>query len=97
MQIYSRTPRPGRAFIARQKGKLAKLGYDAKKIKDTPQDCPDAMMETMKSMMTSKEMRTMMENTMYVSPTAGGERKRGRARRWRATCSWRGRAPSGRR
>ena len=77
MQIYSRTPRPGRAFIARQKGKLAKLGYDAKKIKDTPQDCPDAMMETMKSMMTSKEMWTMMENTMYVSPTAGGGEEEG--------------------
>ena len=77
VQIYSRTPKPGRAFIARQKGKLAKLGFDAKKIKDTPQDCPDAMMDSMKGMMTSKEMRTMMENTMYVDVDAGGGEQEG--------------------
>ena len=34
----------------------------------------DAMMDSMKSMMTSKEMRTMMENTMYVD-AGGGEQE----------------------
>ena len=39
LQIYSRTPNPGPAFIEKYKAYLANFGYDPSKIKDTPQDC----------------------------------------------------------
>jgi lipocalin len=37
IQIYSRTPNPGAAFIAEKKDVLRELGYPADDIVDTPQ------------------------------------------------------------
>lgn len=57
IQIYSRTPNPGAAFIAEKKDVLRELGYPADDIVDTPQDCvemsPDAMMAAMDAGMRS--------------------------------------------
>lgn len=39
VQIYSRKPNPGSAFIKKYKSMLADFGYDPNEIKDTPQDC----------------------------------------------------------
>lgn len=51
-QIYSRIPNPGAEFIEKYKLVLADFGYDASKIKDTPQDCEvsDSMLAAMMSM-----------------------------------------------
>ncbi|KAI7753503.1 hypothetical protein M8C21_032428 [Ambrosia artemisiifolia] len=50
--IYSRTPNPGTEFIEKYKAVLADFGYDASKIKDTPQDCEvsDSRLAAMMSM-----------------------------------------------
>ncbi|KAM0040294.1 putative zeaxanthin epoxidase [Helianthus debilis subsp. tardiflorus] len=52
IQIYSRTPNPGTEFIEKYKLVLADFGYDASKIKDTPQDCEvsDSRLAAMMSM-----------------------------------------------
>lgn len=52
IQIYSRTPNPGEKFIEKYKLVLADYGYDASKIKDTPQDCEvsDSRLAAMMSM-----------------------------------------------
>ncbi|KAI7736384.1 hypothetical protein M8C21_017979 [Ambrosia artemisiifolia] len=52
IQIYSRTPNPGTEFIEKYKAVLADFGYDASKIKDTPQDCEvsDSRLAAMMSM-----------------------------------------------
>ncbi|KAL0917411.1 hypothetical protein M5K25_012469 [Dendrobium thyrsiflorum] len=54
VQIYSRRPDPGPAFISKYKSYLADLGYDPNKIKDTPQDC---------QVMSSAQLALMMSRT----------------------------------
>lgn len=54
VQIYSRTPNPGPAFLAEKKAYLASLGWDISKIRDTPQDCEEIKMERVMALMDSK-------------------------------------------
>ena len=66
VQIYSRTPRPGTGFIKEHKARLGELGWDVAGIKDTPQDCPDAMMssDSFARVAQAEGMDVMMENTV---------------------------------
>lgn len=59
VQIYSRVPNPGKAFIKRQKDRLIELGYDPSKLKDTPQDCQEPFNKMMQGMMSGGEMTSM--------------------------------------
>ena len=79
VQIYSRTPRPGKAFISRYKTRLGGAGYDAGAIVDTPQDCTFGMMRKMDAMMKSSDMEALFSNTAsspfsdLTSRKGGGE------------------------
>jgi len=63
-QIYSRTPNPGREFIDAQKMVLAKLGYDAEDIRDTPQDCEETSVEQLEGMMSKPDIENVLDNTI---------------------------------
>eukprot|EP00210_Caulerpa_lentillifera_P001344 g1293.t1 len=77
VQIYSRTPNPGKAFIEKQKKLLAKFGYPIDKIKDTPQDCNVIPDSTLSEMMGSQMMDTMFTNTAPESEIEAGVRFEG--------------------
>ncbi|XP_002972706.2 chloroplastic lipocalin [Selaginella moellendorffii] len=68
VQIYSRTPNPGREFIDKYKAFLGELGYDDAAIKDTPQDCQEMSMGDLSAMMAAPGMEEMMSNTFYPPP-----------------------------
>eukprot|EP00250_Pteridium_aquilinum_P029620 c39853_g1_i1 orf=154-1173(+) len=63
VQIYSRTPNPGPEFIEKYKNYLATVGYNAKQIKDTPQDCEDMSMGKLQQMMAMPGMQEALTNT----------------------------------
>lgn len=77
VQIYSRTPKPGKAFIEKQKKFLAKYGYPVDQIKDTPQDCEVIPDSTLTQMMGSQMMDTMLTNTAPESEVEAGVRFEG--------------------
>lgn len=62
IQIYSRTPDPGPQFIEKYKARLAGLGYDSSKIKDTPQDCKVMSNSQLAAMMTTQGMQQALTN-----------------------------------
>ncbi|KAM0940952.1 putative zeaxanthin epoxidase [Dioscorea sansibarensis] len=62
VQIYSRTPNPGRAFIEKYKSYLANYGYDPSKIKDTPQDCEAMSSNQLALMMSMPGMKEALTN-----------------------------------
>ncbi|XP_031252573.1 chloroplastic lipocalin [Pistacia vera] len=62
IQIYSRTPVPGRAFIEKYKSYLANFGYDPSKIKDTPQDCEVMSNSKLAAMMSMSGMQQALTN-----------------------------------
>ncbi|KAG6407301.1 hypothetical protein SASPL_130288 [Salvia splendens] len=62
IQIYSRTPNPGSAFIEKYKSSLAELGYDPDKIKDTPQDCETMSNSQLAAMMSLSGMQRALTN-----------------------------------
>ncbi|KAL5978481.1 hypothetical protein ACLOJK_029598 [Asimina triloba] len=62
IQIYSRTPTPGREFIEKYKSYLANYGYDPSKIKDTPQDCEVMSSGQLALMMSLSEMQKALTN-----------------------------------
>lgn len=62
VQIYSRTPNPGPAFIEKYKSYLANYGYDPSEIKDTPQDCEVMSNSQLASMMSMSGMRQALTN-----------------------------------
>ncbi|KAM7280394.1 hypothetical protein ACFE04_007528 [Oxalis oulophora] len=62
VQIYSRQPNPGRAFIDKYKDYLANFGYDPSKIKDTPQDCEGMSDSKLTAMMSMSGMQKALTN-----------------------------------
>ncbi|GBG92973.1 hypothetical protein CBR_g57971, partial [Chara braunii] len=66
VQIYSRTPNPGKSFIEKYKAILENYGYDANQIVDTPQDCPDTSMGDLEKMMSPRAVRDSMTNTLPI-------------------------------
>lgn len=62
VQIYSRTPNPGTAFIEKYKAYLANYGYDPSKIKDTPQDCETMSNNQLAMMMSQSGMQQALTN-----------------------------------
>ncbi|XP_022139350.1 chloroplastic lipocalin [Momordica charantia] len=62
VQIYSRTPNPGREFIEKYKSYLANFGYDPSKIKDTPQDCEVMSNSQLAAMMSMSGMQQALTN-----------------------------------
>lgn len=62
VQIYSRTPNPGPAFLQKYKSYLANYGYDPTKIKDTPQDCQVMSNSQLASMMSMPGMKQALTN-----------------------------------
>ncbi|CAK7338425.1 unnamed protein product [Dovyalis caffra] len=62
VQIYSRTPNPGPAFIEKYKAYLADFGYDPSKIKDTPQDCEVMSNSQLAAMMSMSGMQKALTN-----------------------------------
>ncbi|KAJ0984474.1 hypothetical protein J5N97_002830 [Dioscorea zingiberensis] len=62
IQIYSRTPNPGPAFIEKYKSYLANYGYDPSKIKDTPQDCEVMSSDQLALMMSMSGMKEALTN-----------------------------------
>lgn len=62
LQIYSRTPTPGPAFIEKYKSYLARFGYDPSKIKDTPQDCEVMSNSRLTAMMSMSGMQRALTN-----------------------------------
>ncbi|XP_068669327.1 chloroplastic lipocalin [Aristolochia californica] len=62
IQIYSRTPNPGREFIDKYKSYLATFGYDPSKIKDTPQDCEVMSSNQLALMMSMPGMQEALTN-----------------------------------
>ncbi|XVF70576.1 hypothetical protein PTKIN_Ptkin11bG0173100 [Pterospermum kingtungense] len=62
VQIYSRTPNPGREFIEKYKAYLANFGYDSSKIKDTPQDCQVMSDGQLAAMMSVSGMEKALTN-----------------------------------
>ncbi|CAL1354302.1 unnamed protein product [Linum trigynum] len=62
IQIYSRTPDPGPAFIEKYKTYLGEFGYDPSKIKDTPQDCEVKSMGELSAMMGMPGMQQALTN-----------------------------------
>ena len=64
VQVYSRTPNPGKAFINGQIQHLERdYGYKKNAIKPTPQDCSQQLMTKMDGMMKSPGMASMFQNT----------------------------------
>jgi lipocalin len=64
VQVYSRTPNPGKPFIARQIQHLERdYGYKKNAIRATPQDCSQQLMTKMDGMMKSPGMTSMFQNT----------------------------------
>lgn len=61
-QIYSRTPTPGPEFIEKYKSYLVNFGYDANKIKDTPQDCEVISNSQLAAMMSMSGMQQALTN-----------------------------------
>ncbi|GMJ10343.1 chloroplastic lipocalin, Lipocalin in the plastid [Hibiscus trionum] len=62
IQIYSRTPNPGREFIDKYKSYLANFGYEPSKIKDTPQDCQVMSNSQLAAMMSISGMQKALTN-----------------------------------
>lgn len=62
VQIYSRTPDPGKDFIENFKFYLASLGYDPSQIKDTPQDCEVMPTSQLALMMSQPGMQEALTN-----------------------------------
>lgn len=62
IQIYSRTPTPGPEFIEKYKSDFVKFGYDADKIKDTPQDCEVMSDGQLTAMMSAPGMQQTLTN-----------------------------------
>lgn len=62
IQIYSRTPVPGQAFIEKYKAYLANYGYDPSKFKDTPQDCETMSDTQLSAMMSMSQMQAALTN-----------------------------------
>ncbi|KAG9454102.1 hypothetical protein H6P81_007006 [Aristolochia fimbriata] len=62
VQIYSRTPNPGREFIDKYKSYLATFGYDPSKIRDTPQDCEVMSSNQLALMMSMPGMKEALTN-----------------------------------
>ncbi|KAK1261011.1 hypothetical protein QJS04_geneDACA018076 [Acorus gramineus] len=62
IQIYSRTPVPGPAFIDKYKSYLAQYGYDPSMIKDTPQDCEVMSVDRLALMMSMPGMQEALTN-----------------------------------
>ncbi|XP_044472904.1 chloroplastic lipocalin [Mangifera indica] len=62
VQIYSRTPDPGPAFIEKYKSYLVNYGYDPSKIKDTPQDCEVMSNSKLAAMMSMSGMQQALTN-----------------------------------
>ncbi|XP_059662512.1 chloroplastic lipocalin [Cornus florida] len=62
IQIYSRTPDPGPAFIEKYKTNLANFGYDTSKITDTPQDCEVKSNSQLAAMMSMSGMQQALMN-----------------------------------
>ncbi|KAI4390097.1 hypothetical protein MLD38_002245 [Melastoma candidum] len=62
IQIYSRTPNPGPAFIEKYKSYLARFGYDPSKIKETPQDCEVMSNSRLAAMMSMSGMQQALTN-----------------------------------
>ncbi|CAN1172189.1 Chloroplastic lipocalin [Linum perenne] len=62
VQIYSRKPDPGAAFIDKYKTYLADFGYDPSKIKNTPQDCEVKSTGQLSAMMSMPGMQQALTN-----------------------------------
>ncbi|XP_058072554.1 chloroplastic lipocalin [Magnolia sinica] len=62
IQIYSRTPVPGSDFVEKYKSYLENYGYDANKIKDTPQDCEVMSSGQLALMMSMPGMQKALTN-----------------------------------
>uniref|UniRef100_A0A7S3YRF3 Lipocalin/cytosolic fatty-acid binding domain-containing protein n=2 Tax=Lotharella globosa TaxID=91324 RepID=A0A7S3YRF3_9EUKA len=62
VQIYSRKPNPGAAFIEQKKELLKKRGFDTNEIVDTYQDCDNGMVGQMMDKMMAKEMSVAPKN-----------------------------------
>lgn len=62
VQIYSRSPNPGPEFIEKYKNYLETIGFNAKQIKDTPQDCEDMSMGKLQQMMAMPGMQEALIN-----------------------------------
>jgi lipocalin len=62
IQIYSRKPNPGPEFIEKYKNILSIFGYDAQKIKDTPQDCEGMTDRKLAAMMSMPSMQRALTN-----------------------------------
>ncbi|XP_047318895.1 chloroplastic lipocalin [Impatiens glandulifera] len=62
IQIYSRQPNPGTAFIEKYKNYLADFGYDPNMIKDTPQDCEMMSDSKLTAMMSLNGMQQALTN-----------------------------------
>lgn len=60
--MYSRTPNPGPRFIEKYKDYLTNFGYDASKIKDTPQDCEVMSDSRLSAMMSMSGMQRALTN-----------------------------------
>ena len=64
VQVYTRKPNPPKAFIKKQIKTLeTDYGYPKGEIALTPQDCDQALMTKMDSMMKSPGMTSMFQNT----------------------------------
>ncbi|KAF9609047.1 hypothetical protein IFM89_012487 [Coptis chinensis] len=62
IQVYSRNPVPGHAFIEKYKSYLENFGYDSSKIKDTPQDCEVMPNSKLAAMMSMSGMQQALTN-----------------------------------
>ncbi|CAN0901062.1 Chloroplastic lipocalin [Linum grandiflorum] len=62
VQIYSRTPDPGDAFIEKYKAYLGDFGYDPANIKNTPQDCEVKSTGQLSAMMSMPGMQQALTN-----------------------------------
>lgn len=62
VQVYSRTPNPGPRFIEKYKDYLSNFGYDASKIRDTPQDCEVMSDSRLSAMMSMSGMQRALTN-----------------------------------
>jgi len=73
IQIYSRAPNPGPAFIEKYKAYLANLGYDSSQIKDTPQDCEVMSNSQLAAMMSMPGMQRALTNQIDLGLKAAVE------------------------
>jgi len=79
VQIYSRKPKPGSAFIEAKKKMLQERGFNIEDIKDTPQDCDNKMIGKMMTKMMEKEMESPSKEdtpTVITPPAVGIELNR---------------------